>query len=98
MSLSPDIVSRFLDNACPDHHVRGGGDHVRAEHTALRLLERYPEIARADFYTAVVCGDIELLVEKGADPRVRDPHGMTAAERAERNGMFGVAVFLKERE
>ena len=24
------IVSRFLDNACPDHHVRGGPDHVRA--------------------------------------------------------------------
>jgi uncharacterized protein len=61
MSLSPDIVSRFLDNACPDHHVRGGGDHVRAEYTALRLLERYPEIARADFYTAVVCGDIDAV-------------------------------------
>ena len=25
-----DVVSRFLDNACPDHHVRGGSDHVRA--------------------------------------------------------------------
>jgi ankyrin repeat protein len=58
---TPADVSRFLDNACPDHHVRGGGDHVRAEHTALRLLERYPEIAGANFYTAVVCGDLDAV-------------------------------------
>ena len=45
------LVSRFLDNACPDHHVRGGPDHVRARGTAMRLLERYPEIANASFYT-----------------------------------------------
>ena len=64
-----DIVSRFLDNACPDHHVRGGADHVRAEHTALRLLERYPEIAHANFYTAVVCGDLEAVKRAlAADP------------------------------
>ena len=56
-----DAVARFLDNACPDHHVRGGSDHVRAEHTAMRLLDRYPEIARANFYTAVVCGDLERV-------------------------------------
>lgn len=49
-------VSRFLDNACPDHHVRGGYDHVRAQRTAMRLLARHPEIATASFYTAVVCG------------------------------------------
>jgi uncharacterized protein len=55
------VISRFLDNACPDHHVRGGSDHVRAEHTAMRLLERYPDIARANFYTAVVCGDVEWV-------------------------------------
>src|SRR5689334_18368349 len=60
-TLPPEVVSRFLDNACPDHHVRGGGDHIRAEHTALRLLQRYPEIAAADFYTAVVCGDIDAV-------------------------------------
>jgi hypothetical protein len=51
-----EAVSLFLDNACPDHHVRGGSDHVRAKHTAMRLLARYPEIATANFYTAVVCG------------------------------------------
>jgi ankyrin repeat protein len=60
-SLADDLVSRFLDNACPDHHVRGGTDHVRARHTAMRLLERHPEIASASFYTAVVCGDLEAV-------------------------------------
>src|SRR6185436_5950187 len=55
------LVARFLDNACPDHHVRGGADHVRAAHTAMRMLEQNPAIARADFYTAVVCGDREAV-------------------------------------
>ena len=53
-----ELIDRFLDNACPDHHVRGGPDHVRARHTALRILERHPDIATASFYTAVVCGDV----------------------------------------
>jgi hypothetical protein len=56
-----EAVSLFLDNACPDHHVRGGSDHVRAEHTAMRLLTRHPEIATANFYTAVVCGDFDAV-------------------------------------
>src|SRR5688500_18870284 len=56
-----EVVSLFLDNACPDHHVRGGSDHVRAEHTAMRLLARHPEIATANFYTAVVCGDLDAV-------------------------------------
>jgi uncharacterized protein len=64
-----DVVSRFLDNACPDHHVRGGSDHVRAQRTAMRLLDRYPGIALANFYTAVVCGDIETVNRMfAADP------------------------------
>jgi ankyrin repeat protein len=56
--ITEEMVSRFLDNACPDHHVRGGPDHVRARGTAMRLLARYPEIANASFYTKVVCGDL----------------------------------------
>jgi len=56
-------MSRFLDNACPDHHVRGGTDHLRAEHTAMRLLTRYPELATANFYTAVVCGDLDAVTQ-----------------------------------
>ena len=64
-----EAVSLFLDNACPDHHVRGGSDHVRAEHTAMRLLARYPEIATANFYTAVVCGDLDAVNHAlAADP------------------------------
>ena len=58
---SDDVIARFLDNACPDHHVRGGSDHVRAKHTAMRLLERYPAIATANLYTAVVCGELESV-------------------------------------
>jgi len=56
-----DLVTQFLDNACPDHHVRGAQDHVRARHTALRLLERHPEIAHASFYTEIVCGNIAAV-------------------------------------
>jgi len=64
-----EAVSLFLDNACPDHHVRGGSDHVRAEHTAVRLLTRHPEIATANFYTAVVCGDLDAVNRAlAADP------------------------------
>jgi ankyrin repeat protein len=73
------LLARFLDNACPDHHVRGGPDHVRARHTALRLLERYPELRHASFATAAVCGDLrevsrqlatrpQLAVEKDGTP------------------------------
>lgn len=65
------IVERFLDNSCPDHHVRGRQDHLRAEATAMRLLRQHPEIARHDFSTAVVCGEIEYVREAiRRDPRV----------------------------
>jgi ankyrin repeat protein len=53
------LVARFLTNACPDHHVRGGWSHAVARDTALRLYEAHPDIARENIYTAVVCGDIE---------------------------------------
>ena len=55
------VVLLFLDNACPDHHVRGGSDHLRAEHTAMRLLALHPDIPTANFYTAVVCGDLDAV-------------------------------------
>jgi ankyrin repeat protein len=53
-----DPVERFLEYACPDHHVRGGPAHRMARHAAMRLLKRYPEIARDSLYTAIVCGDL----------------------------------------
>lgn len=51
-------VAWFIENACPDHHIRGRPAHVTALHTAQRLLERYPELATDSFYTAIVCGDV----------------------------------------
>ncbi|MES2525349.1 MAG: ankyrin repeat domain-containing protein, partial [Gemmatimonadota bacterium] len=59
--IDATLVARFLDNACPDHHVRGGPDHVRARHTAMRLLARYPALATVSFSTAVVCGEIAVV-------------------------------------
>ncbi len=56
-----DLVNRFLENACPDHHVRGGPAHVRARHTAMRLLEHYPDLAHASLTTEVVCGGVEAV-------------------------------------
>src|SRR5262249_14650189 len=40
----------------------------------------------------------QLLLDHGADPTVRDPQGVTAADRAERNAMYEVAGLLRERE
>ena len=66
---SAELISRFLDNACPDHHVRGGSDHVRAQRTAMRLLGTYADIATANFYTTVVCGDLDRVrLELTRDP------------------------------
>ena len=55
------LVIQFLESACPDHHVRGLPDHQRAQHTAMRLLQRHPELASYDFSTTVVCGDVDAV-------------------------------------
>ena len=60
-------VAWFIHNACPDHHVRGAPAHVRAWHTALRLLRRHPELARDSFYTAIVCGDLDAVERELAE-------------------------------
>ena len=52
------LVARFLEQACPDWRV-GGPRQAMAHNAALRLLRRYPNIAHANIYTAVVCGDVE---------------------------------------
>jgi ankyrin repeat protein len=52
------LVDWFLENACPDHHVRGRSAHVRAQATAMRLLHRYPDLAHDSFCTNVVCGNV----------------------------------------
>ena len=53
------VVARFLEYACPDHHVRGRPAHRIARHAAVRLLEQHPAIARDSLYTAVVCGELD---------------------------------------
>ncbi len=53
------LISRFLEYACPDHHVRGRPAHRMARHAAMRILQQHPEIARDSLYTAVVCGELE---------------------------------------
>ncbi len=79
------LVARFLTNACPDHHVRGGWAHASARVTAMRLLEHNPEIARENIRTAVVCGHIELVRALLA----RDPE--SARRPAGPKGSYGVA-------
>lgn len=56
-----EIVNWFFENACPDHHVRGPSAHAMARHTAMRILEQHPEIASDSIYTAVVCGNVDLV-------------------------------------
>jgi len=53
------LVDQFLEFACPDHHVRGRPSHRLARHAAARILVQHPQIAHANLYTAVVCGDLE---------------------------------------
>ncbi len=56
-----EILNWFFENACPDHHVRGPSAHTMARHTAMRILEQHPEIANDSIYTAVVCGNVDLV-------------------------------------
>jgi ankyrin repeat protein len=79
------LIARFLSNACPDHHVRGRPAHELSIHTAARLLERHPEIARDSIYTAVVCGDLEYVRKLVAD------HPELARQRGGPKGSYGAA-------
>ena len=55
----PELANRFLEYACADPILNNGpAAHARHERAALRILKRYPEIARANIHTAVVCGDL----------------------------------------
>jgi ankyrin repeat protein len=54
-----ELTGRFLEFACPDHHVRGPGAHRMALHAAMRILDQNPAIAHQDLYTAIVCGELE---------------------------------------
>ncbi|HET9219661.1 MAG TPA: ankyrin repeat domain-containing protein [Terriglobia bacterium] len=73
------LVDRFLEYACPDHHVRGRPAHRIVRHAAVRILAQHPEIARANLYTAVVCGETEeverLLRQRPQAAREKSPAG-----------------------
>ena len=64
-----ELAAAFLENACADPLLANGpAAHARRSNTALRMLKRFPEIARHNVHTAVVCGDIKeverILAEK----------------------------------
>ncbi len=65
--IGNELLARFVENACPDHRVRGGPAHVRARATAMRLLEQHPQIAGASFCTKVVCGDLAGVARELAE-------------------------------
>lgn len=83
------LVARFLRNACPDHHVRGGPAHVMAVHTADLLLAQHPEIAHDSIHTAIVCGDLaeveRILRER---PEVAAEQPTRSGENRSRAGEF----------
>ncbi|HKV51836.1 MAG TPA: ankyrin repeat domain-containing protein [Gemmatimonadaceae bacterium] len=56
-----DLVARFLEKACLDWRT-GGSARTRATHEAGRMLAARPGLARANIFTAVVCGDIDAVV------------------------------------
>jgi ankyrin repeat protein len=83
------LIARFLRNACPDHHVRGGPAHVMALHTADLLLAQHPEIAHDTINTAIVCGDLaeveRILRER---PEAATEKGSRAGDDRARAGEF----------
>jgi ankyrin repeat protein len=89
------LVHQFLEYACPDHHVRGRPSHSIAQGAAKRILEKHPEIARANFYTAIVCGEIEyvehLLRES---PELAGTRSSEVAE--DRSGVGNISDLFKE--
>ena len=81
-------VNWFLENACPDHHVRGRASHARAESTAMRLLARYPDIAHDSFCTEVVCGNLRD-VERVLASRPLAASGLCETPDPKREGASG---------
>ena len=89
------ILNWFLENACPDHHFRGGPAHVMARHTAMRILERYPEIARDSIHTAVVCGDL-FEVERRLNERPGAASEKSSETSADRSDVGGAGDLFRD--
>jgi len=83
---TPDVdwAAHFFEVACPDHHVRGGPDHARARHTAMRILEHFPHVATDSFYTSIITGNLaeaeRVLAER--PQAARDKSGVASATRS----------------
>jgi len=75
-------TDRFLEFACPDHHVRRTTAHRMAEAAAIRLLARHPELAGADIDTAVVCGELDRVTSL-----LRDDPNLANARRAPQDAL-----------
>ena len=89
------LIHQFLEYSCPDHHVRGRPAHIIARGGAMRILERHPEIARANLYTAVVCGEIDLVSEMlRKEPELARRKSSTAA--IDRTGVGGAGDIEKD--
>ena len=89
------VADRFLVNACPDHHVRGGYAHVVARGTAERLLAEHPEISRSSIHAAVVCGDRDEVrrVLRGRPEAARERGGPKGS-----SGVGGATLILRDVE
>lgn len=88
-----EFVARFLECACPDHHVRGLPAHRMARHAAMRILQENPWIARESIYTAVVCGEIEE-VERILRDRPQLANARRSVAGPDRSGAGGSYDFL----
>jgi ankyrin repeat protein len=88
-------VDWFFENACPDHHVRGGPAHVMARHTAMRILTRYPEVARYSIHTAVVCGDL-AEVERILAERPQAASEKSSATAPDRSDVGGAGDLFRD--
>lgn len=87
--VDEQTIARFLDFACPDHHVRGRRAHRMARHAAMRLVREHPRLATANLLTAIVCGEIDAVRRMlDAQPQLaRQKSGIAAATRSGAGGV-----------
>jgi len=88
--MTTTLIDRFLEYACPDHHVRGRPAHAVARHAAMRLLRQNPWIATHSLHTAVVCGELETVqrILRKRPEAARERSGVTAPDRSAPGGAW----------
>src|SRR5688572_17737698 len=93
--ITSELVARFLEYACPDHHVRGRPAHRIARHAAMRILQQHTEIAHDSIHTAVVCGDVEE-VQRILKERPQAAGEKSSATAEDRSAGGGVQDIFKD--